>query len=100
MIVLNFRTILITLICVQLPGSLKLNASKCNVVSDERNIVHDFNDTFSGTTINRTEHKRFIFDSKLKFNKQIDDKVNKAYQNLRIIKLNFIHLTANCFVFL
>ena len=39
-----------------------------------------------------------IFDSKLKFCKHVDDKVNKAYQNLGIIKRNFIHLTANCFI--
>jgi len=65
--------------------------------------VHDFNYTLSGTTINRTDsikHLGVIFDSKLKFIKHIDDKVNKAYQNLGIIKRNFIHLTANCFILL
>ena len=82
---------------------LKLNASKCNIVSYGRNIVHDFNYTLSGTTINRTDNIKdlgVIFDSKLKFCKHIDDKVNKAYQNLGIIKRNFIHLTANCFILL
>ena len=65
-------------------------------------IVHDFNYTLSGTTINRTDNIKdlgVIFDSKLKFCKHIDDKVNKAYQNLGIIKRNFIHLTANCLYF-
>ena len=83
---------------------LKLNASKCNLVSYGRNIVHDFNYTLlSGTIINRTDNIKdlgVIFDSTLKFNKHIDDKVNKAYQNLGIIKSNFIHLTANCFILL
>jgi len=41
-----------------------------------------------------------IFDCKLKFTKHIDEKVNIAYQNLGIIKRNFIHLTPECFVLL
>ena len=41
-----------------------------------------------------------VFDSWLKFDEHIDEKVNKAYQMLGIIKRNFIHLTADSFVIL
>ena len=36
----------------------------------------------------------------LKFDGHIDEKVNKAYQMLGIIKRNFIHLTPDSFVIL
>jgi len=40
------------------------------------------------------------FDSKLSFVDHINDKVNKAYRILGIIKRNFIHLNINSFVLL
>ena len=41
-----------------------------------------------------------VFDSRLKFDEHIDEKVNKAYQMLGIIKRNFIYLTPDSFVIL
>ena len=41
-----------------------------------------------------------VFDSRLKFDEHIDEKVNKAYQMLGIIKRNFIYLTPDSFVVL
>ena len=41
-----------------------------------------------------------VFDLRLKFDEHIDEKVNKAYQMLGIIKRNFIHLTPDSFVIL
>jgi len=40
------------------------------------------------------------FDSKLAFHDHINEKVNKAYGILGIIKRNFIHLDSKCFVLL
>ena len=61
---------------------LKLNAPKCSVVSYGRNILHNFNYILSGVTLDRTDSIKdlgVIFDSKLKFTKHIDQKVNIAY---------------------
>ena len=41
-----------------------------------------------------------VFDLRLKFDEHIDEKVNKAYQMLGIIKSNFIYLTLDSFVIL
>ena len=41
-----------------------------------------------------------VFDYRLKFDEHIDEKINKAYQMLGIIKRNFIHLTPDSFVVL
>jgi len=38
------------------------------------------------------------FDSKLKFDEHINNKINNAYQMLGIIKRNFIYLTPDSFV--
>ena len=62
-----------------------------------------FNYTFCGSVLNRNDTIKdlgVVFDSKLKFYKHIDEKVNVAYQNLGIIKRNFIHLTSECFILL
>ena len=41
-----------------------------------------------------------VFDTKLNFRTHIDEKVNKAYQMLGILKRNFIHLDADSFLLL
>ena len=44
--------------------------------------------------------KELVFDCRLKFGEHIDEKINRAYQMLGIIKRNFIHLTPDSFVVL
>ena len=41
-----------------------------------------------------------MFDSKLKFDKHIHLKINKAYQMLGVIKRSFIYLTPDSFMVL
>ena len=82
---------------------LKLNVSKCSVVSYGRTISFNYDYSLSGTSLQRVDtikDLRVIFDSKLKFNKHVDIKVNVAYQNLEIIRRTFIHLTPDCCILL
>ena len=37
-----------------------------------------------------------VFDYRLKFDEHVDEKINKAYQMLGIIKRNFIHKMSVC----
>jgi len=52
--------------------------------------------TVSDTVIDKVDKIKnlgIVFDCRLKFGEHIDDKINRAYQMLGIIKRNFIHLT-------
>ena len=46
------------------------------------------------------KHLGVTFDSQLKFDKHIDDKVNKAYILLGIIKINLTYLSRDAFLIL
>jgi len=59
---------------------------------DEQSFNYDY--SLSGTSLQRVDTVKDLgvtVDSKLKFNKHVDIKVNVAYQNLGIIKRNFTH---------
>jgi hypothetical protein len=82
---------------------LKLNVSKCKVVSYGRNIDHNYEYNIAGIPLQRLDNFKDLgvtFDSKLKFYNHIDEKINKAYQTLGIIKRNFIYVPADCFILL
>jgi hypothetical protein len=82
---------------------LKLNVGKCKVVSNGK--VVNMNNSYSlgGAVLEKTDNIKdlgIIFDCKLKFDLHINEKINKAYSMLSIIKRNFIHLTADSFIIL
>ena len=82
---------------------LKLKVSNCSLVSYGRTVSYNFGYRLSGTSLHRADSIKdlgVIFDSKLKFNKHVDTKVNIAYQNSGIIKRNFTHIIPDCFVLL
>ena len=82
---------------------LSLNVGKCKTVSIGKNNEIFSTYTISGHIIDKVQTIKdlgVVFDSRLKFDEHIDEKVNKAYQMLGIIKRNFIHLTPDSFVVL
>lgn len=82
---------------------LKLNVNKCKSVSYGRCIEYASEYTVSGIVIDKVDKIKdlgIVFDYRLKFDEHIDEKINKAYQMLGIIKRNFIHLTPDSFVVL
>ena len=82
---------------------LSLNVGKCKTVSIGKNNEIFSTYTISGHIIDKVQTIKdlgVVFDSRLKFDEHIDEKVNKAYQILGLIKGNFIHLTSDSFVIL
>jgi len=82
---------------------LKLNVNKCKSVSYGRCNEYASEYTVSDIVIDKVDKIKdlgIIFDSRLKFDKHIDAKINTAYQMLGIIKRNFFHLTPDSFVVL
>jgi hypothetical protein len=86
---------------------LKLNAAKCKVVSYGQTVSH-VNQYYvvSNQSHNILQRIEFIsdlgviFDEKLKFDKHIYEKINKAYSILGLIKRNFRHISQSYFVLL
>jgi len=86
---------------------LKLNISKCKVVSYSLRdklqtsyyICDDINKYYL-ENLDSFKDLGVIFDSRLSFREQLHDKIDKAYKMLGIIKRNFIHITPNTFVML
>ena len=75
--------------------------NKCKSVSYGRCIEYASEYTVSGIVIDKVDKIKdlgIVFDYRLKFDEHIDEKINKAYQMLGIIKRNFIHLTPDSFV--
>ena len=62
-------------------------------------LVHTISD-HSIEKLQTIKNLGIVVDSRLKFDGHIDEKVNKAYQMLGIIKRNFIHSTPGSFVVL
>jgi len=80
---------------------IKLNINKCKVVSYGRNIDHNYPYHINGVQLEQLESIQYLgvnFDSPLKFYKHIDDKINKAYSFLGIIKRNFTCLDKDAFI--
>jgi len=86
---------------------LKLNVGKCKVVSYGHHI-DSINDYYlhSEGSVSVLEHLNYIkdlrvtFDSELKCNLHIEEKVNKAYSVLGLIYRNFKYLSKNTLVML
>jgi len=82
---------------------LKLNVNKCEVISYNRKEIIDSNYFIREEN---TDHKLekvssikdlgVIFDSRLNFRQHIQDKINKAYSMIGLIKINFY----TCYVML
>ena len=86
---------------------LKLNINICKVVSygHHIDIINDYYLQSDGS-MSVLEHLDFIkdlgvtFDSKLKFDHHINEKVNKAYSVLGLIYRNFKYMSSDTFVML
>lgn len=80
---------------------IKLNINKCKIVSYGRKIDHDYSYYINNTKIEVLDSIKDLgvtFDSHLKFDQHINDKINKAYSFLGIIKRNFNCLTNEAFL--
>ena len=84
---------------------LKLNVDKCKVVSYGKDIKNDsiyyINSNTDQQKLEKLEIIKdlgVIFDSKLKFDIHINEKVKKAYSILGVINRNFKHMTANTLI--
>ena len=79
---------------------LKLNISKCNIVSFgksvDKNYVYSISQNNQNLSLERKESFKdlgVILDKKLTFRDHIRDKINQAYYMLGIINRNFKYLT-------
>jgi hypothetical protein len=80
---------------------IKLNINKCKLVSYGRNVEHNFPYYIKGIEIeelNSIKDLGVTFDANLKFDQHINEKVNKAYSFLGIIKRNFTCLNKEAFI--
>ena len=84
--------------------SLKLNISKCRVVSfGRKSNILQYDYSIGNEVIQRTESITdlgVVFDPQLKFGLHIREKVNKAYARLGIIKRNFKCMSVEVFCLL
>ena len=84
---------------------LPLNIIKCCHMSykDKINTAYHICDSNTVNTIQEVEYHKdlgVLFDSQLTFKDHIQEKINKAYSLIGIIKRNFIHMNSNTFVLL
>ena len=86
---------------------LKLNASKCMVMSFGRNVEKNYTYNILENSqikpLTRTDQIKdlgILLDERLTFSDHINDKINKAFSMLGIIKRNFKHLTIQSFIML
>jgi len=84
---------------------LKLNISKCIVVSFGRSVdksyMYSISDNNQNILLDRKDSFKdlgVVIDDKLTFREHMHDKINKAYAMLGIIKRNFNYLTVSSFV--
>jgi len=82
---------------------LKLNVNKCKYMLYEQSHIdaseHQY--MIAGINLEHVEAMKDLgvkFDSKLKFSDHINEKINKAYGTLGLIKRNFKFLSEECFV--
>ena len=83
--------------------SLSLNVDKCKVVSFGKKIQVNSQYIIGDTLLEKVEEIKdlgVVFDSKLKFNIHINDKINKAFSVLGVIKRNFKYMDSNTFIML
>ena len=87
---------------------LKLNASKCMVMSTfgrnvENSYTYNILENSQIKPLARTDQIKdlgILLDERLSFRDHINDKINKAFSTLGIIKRNFKHLTIQSFTML
>jgi len=86
---------------------LKLNINKCKVVSYSRKQIIDSNYYITEENIDYILEKvdsikdlGVIFDSRLNFRNHMQNKINKAYSMIGIIKRNFINMDMHTFALL
>jgi len=86
---------------------LKLNASKCMIMSFGRNVEKSYTYNILENSqikpLARTDQIKdlgILLDEKLLFRHRINDKINKAFSMLGIITRNFKHLTIQSFTML
>jgi len=87
---------------------LKLNVKKCHIVSFGRNvdkshkykIVDENNQVMELERQDKVKDLGVWFDDRLTFREHINEKINKVYMMLGVIKRNFKHLTVSTFVLL
>ena len=82
---------------------LKLNIGKCKAIFYSRRPELNTNYSISGVAVETIENIKDLgvtFESKLKFDKHLNNKINTAYEMLSIVKINFIYLTPDSFVVL
>jgi len=80
---------------------IKLNINKCKVVSYGRNTDHNYSHHINNAQLEQLDSIKDMgvkFNSQLKFDKHTDDKINKAYSFLGIIKRNFTCLYEDAFI--
>ena len=80
---------------------IKLNINKCKVVSYGRNVDHSYHYYINDVQLEQLDSISDLgvhFDSQLKFDIHIDEKINKAYSFLGIIKRNFTYLSTDAFI--
>ena len=86
---------------------LKLNTSKCKVLSVGRNLdktyTYDLEQDHQTTSLERVESicdLGVLVDERLSFSEHIQNKINKAYAMLGVIKRNFKYLKTSSFILL
>jgi len=80
---------------------IKLNIKKCKVVSYGRNVDHSYSYHINNVELEKLDSIIDLgvhFDSQLKFDDHMDEKINKAYSFLGIIKRNFTYLSMDAFI--
>ena len=86
---------------------LKLNTSKCKVIIIGRNLdksyTYDRTHNYTMSVRERVDQIRdlgVLIDERLAFSNHIQDKINKAYAMLGVIKRNFKYLQLSSFILL
>jgi len=86
---------------------LKLNTSKCKVISIGRNLdkscTYDLTHNNYTISLERVDQMRdlgVLIDERLAFSNHIQAKINKAYAMLGVIKRNFKYLQLSSFILL
>jgi len=86
---------------------LKLNTSKCKVLAVGRNLdktyTYDLEQDHQTTSLERVESicdLGVLVDERLSFSEHIQNKINKAYAMLGVIKRNFKYLKTSSFILL
>ena len=83
---------------------LKLNTSKCKVLSVGRNLdKYDLEQDHQTTSLERVESIQdlgVLVDERLSFSEHMQNKINKAYAMLGVITQNFKYLKTSNFILL